>query len=57
MDIEAAYAEAGELARKILSGEQDWDDAERLAELFGDIDTWMRSKGFPPRAWERGHRG
>jgi hypothetical protein len=31
------------------------DAASELADLFGDLDLWMRNGGYVPESWRRGN--
>lgn len=40
--------------RAICSGANgDYDDAERLADLFRSLDNWITKGGFLPAAWRK----
>ena len=58
MDPDANIAEQRRIAARILRAGQESrpinpQDPQRLAELVGALDEWIRHGGFLPEAWDR----
>jgi len=52
MDPNANLEEQIQIASDILSGNEDEQDAERLAELVIALDEWISMGGFLPNIWK-----
>jgi hypothetical protein len=52
MDPNANLAEQLILANRILNGEEDPCDSERLAELVLAMNEWLSKQGFKPERWK-----
>lgn len=53
MDPNANLDEQLAIAKRMLSGVIDSNDAARLAELVESLDYWITGGGFVPVRWQR----